>query len=272
MTDTIDADELLAEAETGRPVDEIVDVGRSGRHQLPYGLIIAPFALIAAALLLANRVSSAEKDSMEASALSWSNELLPQIKQHLSLTAWSTIWVLVIAVPLGVILTRPLFRRISGGFLMIANSGQALPAYGLFIIFYMWLGSGSRTAITALIVFTILPVLRNTMVGLDQVSPEVIESARGMGLTRMQTLLRIEMPLAIPVILAGVRTALVINVGMASLATFIGGGALGETIMTGLKLRREMVTFTAAAITALLALSLDWIAAVAERILRPRGL
>lgn len=254
------------------PIGGQVTTSPGSRERFPIGLAIAPVALVGVALLLANRVAAADKDSMESSALDWSDNLFPQLKQHLSLTAWSTIWVLVIAVPIGVLLTRPMFRKVSGAFLLIANSGQALPAYGLFIVFYMWLGSGGRTAIIALVFFTILPVLRNTMVGLDQVSPEVIESARGMGLTRWQTLARIEMPLAIPVILAGVRTALVINVGMASLATFIGGGALGETIMTGLKLRREMVIFTAAAITALLALALDWLAAVAERLLRPRGL
>lgn len=242
------------------------------RERFPVGLAVAPFALIGVALLLANRLAAADKNSMEQSALDWGDNLFPQIKQHLALTAWSTFWVLIIAVPIGVLLTRPMFRKVSGAFLLVANSGQALPAYGLFIIFYMWLGSGGRTAIIALVFFTILPVLRNTMVGLDQVSPEVIESARGMGLTRWQTLVRIEMPLAIPVILAGVRTALVINVGMASLATFIGGGALGETIMTGLKLRRDMIVFTAAAITALLALTLDWVAAIAERLLRPKGL
>lgn len=241
-------------------------------RDLPFGLILAPLALLAAAGLLRYQLGQAAKDSIEASALSWSDKLLPQLKEHLSLTLWSTVIVLLIAVPLGILLTRPTFRRLSGVLLTIANSGQALPAYGLFIVLYMWLGSGSRTAIVALVVFTVLPVLRNTMVGLDQVSPEIIESARGMGLTRTQVLYRIELPLAVPVILAGVRTALVINVGMASLATFIGGGALGETIIAGLKLRREMVTLTAAAMTAILALSLDWVAAVAERLLRPRGL
>lgn len=268
-----DATELLDDTEATTSATELSSqVDPRERRRFPIGLVAAPFALIAVAALLANRVGAAEKNTTEASALDWSSNLFPQIKQHLSLTGWSTFWVLVIAVPLGVLLTRPLFRRVSGAFLTVANGGQALPAYGLFIVFYMWLGTGGRTAIVALVVFTVLPVLRNTMVGLDQVSPEVIESARGMGLTRWQTLIRIELPLAVPVILAGVRTALVINVGMASLATFIGGGALGETIMTGLKMRRDMVIFTAAAITALLALTLDWVAAVAERLLRPRGL
>lgn len=240
--------------------------------KLSRGLILAPFGLALTAALLAWYVAGAEKNFSDQSALSWDNKLFPQIKEHLALTGWSTFWVLIIAIPLGVILTRPAMRWASGVVLSVANAGQALPAYGLFVILYMWQGRGARTAIIALVIFTILPVLRNTMVGLDQVSAEVIESARGMGLPRWRILLEIELPLAVPVILAGVRTALVINVGMAALATFTNGGGLGDTINSGLKNARTLVTFTGASITALLALTLDWVAAVAERILRPKGL
>lgn len=246
--------------------------GGAGSRRFPWGLVAAPIGLVALALLLWWYVGGVDKDSIETSALAWDARLLPQLRQHLALTGWSTLWVLSIAVPLGVVFTRPMFRKVSGVFLSIANGGQALPAYGLFVILFMWQGRGSRTAIIALVIFTLLPVLRNTMVGLDQVSKDVIESAKGMGLTRLQVLRRIELPLAVPVILAGVRTALVINVGMASLATFIGGGGLGDTIVAGLNNSRELVTLTGAGMTALLALSIDWLAAVTERVLRPRGL
>lgn len=241
-------------------------------ERFPIGLVLAPLALAAVALLLRWHVAGADKDSIERSALSWDDKVFPQIKEHLALTGWSTLWVLLIAVPLGVALTRPGLRRVSGLFITVASSGQAMPAYGLFVLLYMWQGRGPRTAIIALVIFTLLPVLRNTMVGLDQVPADVLESARGMGLTRWQVLRRIELPLAVPVILAGVRTALVINVGMAALATFTSGGGLGDTINSGLKNSRELVTLTGAGITALLALTFDWIAAVAERLLRPKGL
>ncbi len=238
----------------------------------PRGLVFAPFALAALAYGVVWNIDSSELDSSEISALQWSTKLLPQLREHLSLTGWSTLWVLLIAVPLGIILTRPAFRKYSGAFLAVASSGQAVPAYGLFVIIYMWQGTGPRSSIIALVIFTLLPVLRNTMVGLDQVSAEVIESARGMGLTKFGALRSIELPLAVPVILAGVRTALVINVGMAALATFTGGGGLGTTIIVGLKLNRPLITFTGASLTALLALSIDWLAALVERMLRPRGL
>ena len=241
-------------------------------QRFPWGLVAAPFFFIAIALALRWNVSRTDLNFSETSALDWNENVFPQIRQHLALTMWSTLWVLIIAVPLGVALTRPALRKVSGAFLTVASSGQALPAYGLFVIMYFWLGTGSRTAIVALVVFTLLPVLRNTMVGLDQVSGEVIESAKGMGMTRWQVLRRVEMPLAVPVILAGVRTALVINVGMAALAVFTGGGGLGVTINSGLKLSNPIVTVTAAGATALLALTVDWLAAVVERVLRPRGL
>ncbi len=102
-------------------------------------------------------------------------------------------------------------------------------------------------------VFAVLPVLRNTMVGLDQVDKATIEAGRGMGMSKMMALGKIELPLAVPVILAGVRTALIINVGMATLAFLIGGGGLGETINAGLKFGRDLVTFTGASMVALYA-------------------
>ena len=110
------------------------------------------------------------------------------------------------------------------------------------------------------------------MVGLEQVDRSVIEAGRGMGLTKRQALRHIELPLAVPVILAGVRTALVITVGMAALAFLIGGGGLGETISAGLKLSRDLVLITGAVMTALVALTVDWIAALIEKTLRPKGL
>ena len=127
-------------------------------------------------------------------------------------------------------------------------------------------------AIWALVLYAILPVLRNTMVGLDNVDRAVIEAGRGMGMTRMQALLRIELPLAVPVILAGVRTALILNISMAALAFLIGAGGLGVTINTGLELQQNSVIIVGAVLVALLALIFDWIGAVAERFLRPRGL
>ncbi|HUS42351.1 MAG TPA: ABC transporter permease [Ilumatobacteraceae bacterium] len=236
------------------------------------GLFITPIIVIVGSIVLYSYVQSADKIFQDERALDWNANLRPQLEQHLSITMWSTLFTIVMAVPLGILLTRPRYKRIGSPILAVATSGQAIPAFGLLVLAFAWLGRGPWTTIWALSLFTLLPVLRNTMVGLEQVDKNVIEAGRGMGLTKGQALRQIELPLAIPVILAGVRTALVITVGMAALAYLIGGGGLGVTISAGLKLSRDLVLITGAVMTALVALSVDWIAALIEKTLRPRGL
>jgi len=236
------------------------------------GLILTPIFLILFALFIYWYNISADKLIFDTEALDWDQKIKKQMLEMISITWKSTLLVIATAVPLGVILTRPNYRRYSGPILAVATSGQAMPAYGLIVLFFVWLGSGQSTTVWALAFFAVLPVLRNTIVGLDQVDQSVMEAGRGMGLTERQVLTKIELPLAVPVILAGVRTALVINVGMATLAFLIGGGGLGITISAGLKLDREVVLYTGTLLTALLALTVDWIGAIVEKLLRPRGL
>ncbi len=194
--------------------------------------------------------------------------------EHLELTGYTTLFVLLIAIPLGIVLTRPFARPALPPVLALANIGQAVPSIGVLILLFLaFTDVGARKiAIVAFVVYAILPVLRNTMVGLQQVDRPVIESARGMGMTRLAVLLRIELPLAVPVILAGVRTALVISVGTVSLATFIGAGGLGDIIESGITSFRNVTLLTGAVLVAVLALAIDWIASIAEELLRPRGL
>lgn len=236
------------------------------------GLFVTPVVVVAGAVLLRLHYLSSDRSFADERALGWDRNLRPQLEQHISLTLWSTLFTILIAVPLGIFLTRPRYRRLSGPIVAVATSGQAVPAFGLLVLAFAWLGAGPWTAIWALVFFTILPVLRNTMVGLEQVDTSIIEAGRGMGLTGSQVLRQIELPLAVPIILAGVRTALVINVGMAALAYLIGGGGLGTTISAGIQLSRDLVVVTGAVLTALVALSVDWVAALIEKALRPRGL
>ena len=239
------------------------------------GIFVAPVLILALAGALYLYVRSLDlpnANRQQRSALDWEQNLFPQIVEHLEIAFWSTLIVIVVAIPVGVLLTRPGLRRISPAVLAVANSGQALPAYGLLVIFLGFFGQGKWTAIWALALFALLPVLRNTMVGLDGVDRSVIEAGRGMGMTRTGVLTRIELPLAIPVIVAGVRTAMIINIGMATLAFLIGGGGLGITINSGLKLNQDPVLIVGAWLVALVALSFDWLGAVAEKYLHPRGL
>ncbi len=192
--------------------------------------------------------------------------------RHVHLTLVSTGLVLLIAVPLGIILTRPVARRVTGPAIAIFTIGQATPSIGLIALLVIVWDIGFWPFITALVAYSSLPVLRNTMVGLQQVDASVIESARGMGMSKLGVLTRIELPLAVPVMLAGVRTALVLNVGTATLAVFVNAGGLGQLITTGIVQGRDLITFTGAALTATLALTVDYIAGIIEDVLRPKGL
>lgn len=239
------------------------------------GIWAAPFgilALVGLLLLYYNSLDLENAPIQQASALDWSTKLWPQTVEILTIAFAATALVIVVAVPLGILLTRPSMRKVAPYVLTVANSGQALPAYGLLILFLILMGQGTSTVVWALVLYALLPVLRNTMVGLDQVDRSIIEAGRGMGMTKIQALTRIELPLAVPVIIAGVRTATIINIGMATLAFLIGGGGLGITISSGLKLQQNEVLIVGAVMVAIVALTFDWLGAIAERYLKPRGL
>ncbi len=263
----------------------------TGRLRGELSLILTPLVLLLVFGVYWWWLGNQTLSSQAASALRTGNLLL-QTRQQITITALSTIGVIAIAIPLGIGLTRPKGKRFAGPVLAVASAGQAIPAYGLLVLALAllggvfgrandnflqntigsWLGPGLTITVIALIIFAILPVLRNTMVGLSQVDTDIIEAGLGMGMTRKQVLRRIELPLAVPIMLAGIRTALVINVGMATLAFLIGGGGLGVAIRTGIQLSQNIVVLTGGILTALLALSVDWLGAVIERVLRPKGM
>ncbi|HKH11133.1 MAG TPA: ABC transporter permease [Rubrobacter sp.] len=193
--------------------------------------------------------------------------------RHLEITAVATAIVVVLAVAAGVILTRPALRRVSSYVAAIASTGQAIPSIGVLILIAILLGEfGFKVAVLALVLYAFLPVMSNTMVGIRQVDRPTIEAARGMGMTKTAVLFRIELPLAIPIMLAGIRTALIIVVGTAALATFINAGGMGDIINTGIKTSREPILITGSVLTAVLALGIDYLAGIAEDVLKPRGL
>ncbi len=235
------------------------------------GYLIMPVVLGMVCLALYLWVSSLQLDSIEQRSLN-ANNITNRFIQHVELTVVATAVVIVLAVSTGVLLTRPFARRISPFLVSIANIGQGVPSVGVLALFAVAFGLGFKWAVIALIIYAFLPVLRNTMVGLRQVDRSVIEAGRGMGMSKSAVLFRIELPLAVPIMLAGIRTALVITIGTATLATFIGAGGLGALIETGISLNRTPVLVTGAVLTSVLALFVDWLAGVAEDILRPKGL
>lgn len=265
MPAAVEAPDSPATADTSAPSSQ----GVPGRTVWRYLAMPLFLALVLAVLYL--YVSGQELDSIEARRLT-SEFIYASTVRHLYLVGVSTLFVIALAVPLGIVLTRPFARRVTPTIVAIASTGQAIPSIGVIVVLALAAGFGVRYAIIALVVYAFLPVLRNTMVGLQQVDPTVIESGRGMGMTKLTVLRKIELPLAVPVMLAGVRTALVINVGTAAIATLTNAGGLGDIIYTGLVQSRRIVILTGAVLTAVLALLVDYAAGIAEDVLKPRGL
>lgn len=172
--------------------------------------------------------------------------------EHISLSAIAIVITGMIAIPLGISLTRN--KRVAGYVINIVSLLYTIPSLALFAFFISFLGIGFKAALVALIIYGLLPLVRNTYVGISEVDPSMIESAEGMGTTRAQRLFMVELPLAFPVILAGFRTMTVMTIALATFATFIGAGGLGSLILRGMNTMRNEITLSGAIPVALLAI------------------
>jgi osmoprotectant transport system permease protein len=234
-------------------------------------LTVLPAFLVTVLLATWLWFQQADLDAITRNALS-NGQVSKALWQHVQLTLISTFFVLIIAIPLGILLTRRAFRKAAPVAMAVANTGQATPAIGLLALLVIWLGIGRRAALIGMIAYAVLPVLSNTIAGLKANDPTLVEAARGIGMSTRDVLTKVELPLAVPLITAGVRTALVLNVGTATLATFGGGGGLGVLITTGITNQRMPVLVLGSVLTVALALLVDWLASLAELLLKPRGL
>lgn len=230
-----------------------------------------PVVLALVCIGVAVFVAVADLDDVEHRLLTL-HGLLTATLVHLQLVGLSTLLVIVLAVPLGILVTRPAARRLTPLVVGLGNIGQSVPSLGVIVLFAILFAPGFRGAVVALVVYAFLPILRNTIVGLQQIDPFVVESARGMGMSSNRVLREIELPLAVPVILAGVRTAAVINVGTATIGALTNAGGLGSIVYGGIVQSRTPVIVVASILTAVLALLVDHVLGVAEDVLRPRGL
>ncbi len=197
-------------------------------------------------------------------------ELLQLVQQHLLLVLVSTLAAVALGVPLGIVIARR--PRLAAATLGVVNALQTIPSLALFgflIPLPLLGGIGARSATIALVLYALLPIVRNTLAGLRQVDAAVLEAATGLGMTEGQRLERVELPLALPVILAGVRTATVISVGTATIAAAIGAGGLGAFIYRGLATVDTRLILLGAIPAALLALAADAVLALVERSPRP---
>ena len=200
----------------------------------------------------------------------WS-DILYLSRQHLALVAISGGIAIAIGLPLGIILTRRAVRPYADAITQFINLGTTIPTLAILALAMSVLGIGAPPAIFGLVVLTLLPIMLNTIAGLRMVPGHLIEAARGMGMTPGQILMRVELPNALFVILAGVRTALAINVGTVPLAFLIGAGGLGELIFTGIDLMEPSMLLAGAIPTATLALLVDFLVGQAQYWLIPKG-
>jgi osmoprotectant transport system permease protein len=194
--------------------------------------------------------------------------LMSETIQHVYLSGISFAVVAAIGVPVGVVIAQA-GRFVRAPVFLIANLGQAVPGIGLLVLLFAILGLGVAPTVIALVVYGLLPVLRNTVAGIQGVDPSAVDAARGMGMTRWQALVRVQLPLASPLVFAGLRTALVLIIGTATLGNFIGGGGLGDVIAAGINNSDRMV-FVGAVMVASLALLADWGLSMIERIAVPK--
>jgi len=201
----------------------------------------------------------------------YSEDILFLTVQHIQLVLVSSGLAILVGVPVGIMLSRPWMQRYSEAVLQVFNIGTTIPTLALLALSITLLGIGFVPAVFGLWAATLLPIVRNVFQGLRSVPDYLKEAATGMGMTPLHILRSVELPNALFVIFAGIRTAVAVNVGTVPLAFLIGGGGLGELIFTGIDLNEMQMLMAGAIPVALLSIAADWILAKAQYWLIPRG-
>ena len=194
--------------------------------------------------------------------------VLEQFWRHFLISVCGVLLASAVAIPTGFLIARR--GRLARWVVGTANVIQTVPSLALMSILMLGLGLGARTVIATVLLYSLLPIVRNTCAGIRGIPPQVLDAARGMGMTALQTVLRVELPLALSVIMAGVRNALVVAVGVTTIGTFIGAGGLGDIISRGVNVANGSAIIIAGALpTALMAVCADIVLGLLERGLDP---
>ncbi|WP_141992080.1 ABC transporter permease [Bacillus sp. B4EP4a] len=201
--------------------------------------------------------------------MNW-QELVFKAWEHLYISLIAVFLGIIVAVPLGIMLTR--MKKSASIIIGIANIMQTLPSLAVLAFFIPFLGVGKTPAIIALFFYSVLPILRNTYTGIKGVNGNLLESGRGIGMTSWERIRLVEFPLALSVIMAGIRTASVYLIGWATLASFIGGGGLGDYIFIGLNLYQTEYIIAGAVPVIIMAILVDYVFSIIERKVVPKGL
>ncbi len=197
-------------------------------------------------------------------------EFWTMVRQHIQLTGLAVMLATMVAIPLAILATR--ISLLEAPVITLANVGQTIPSLVILGLAIPLVGIGFAPALLALFLRALLPILLNTYVGIKSVEHGVVEAARGMGMTENQILWQVQIPLTVPVMLAGVRTATVQAVSLATLASFVGGGSLGDLIQQGIMMVDQAKLLAGAVPTAILALLADFVVGRIQHIITPRGL
>ena len=237
-------------------------VALAPRSKLPY-VVLGAIALAIALGLYAS--------GLAAEILRYRKDIVYLTKQHLVLVAISGSAAIVSGVAIGIWLSRPWMARWAEGAIQAVNMVTSIPTLGKLALMMSLLGIGALPAIVGLWIATLLPIIRNTYEGIRAVPAHLVDAAHGMGMGPAAILMRVELPNALFVMFAGVRTAMAVNVGTAPIAFLIGGGGLGELIFTGIDLQEHAMMLAGAIPTALLAVAVDFLFGQAQYWLVPRG-
>ncbi len=220
--------------------------------------------LIALGFFLSIYVVENPQDSLVSRLVSYP-KIAALLGQHLTIVGISCLLAIVTAVPAGILLTRSRLKKWAPKIIGLVNIGQAVPSLAVVALSVGFLGVGALTAILALWIYSLLPILNNTLTGINELDRSIIEAAHGMGMNPRRILYKIELPLAFPLIISGIRTAVTINIGSAILAAFVGGGGLGNLIIAGNNISRWQVVVLGAVLPVIMALIADTGFALWER-------
>lgn len=193
-------------------------------------------------------------------------EIIQKLIEHIQITLIAVLLAILVGVPLGIIVSRT--KKVGEGILAVANIFQTIPSLALFgfiIPLPLIGGIGYRPAVVVLFLYALLPIIKNTYIGIKSVDDSIKESAKGVGMTPMQTLFMVSLPLAFPVIMGGIRVATVINIGTATIAALIGAGGLGDFIFRGISMSDNAIILAGAIPTTILALSVDFLLGLLEK-------
>jgi len=198
------------------------------------------------------------------------DQILELTTQHLYLTFIAVFFAVLVAVPLGITITR--FEKAAGIVVGIANAVQALPSLALLGFLIPILGIGSKPSIVMIFLYSLLPIIKNTYTGLTNVDRAILEAGKGMGMTNWQLMKMVQLPLALPVIMAGIRISAVTAVGLTTIAALIGAGGLGQLIYRGISMVNNRMIIAGAVPAMILTLVIDFLLNILEKLVTPKGI